>query len=108
VVQSTPRVVEGEVQGVVKLEIFALRDVAIVAVVELAADEGENGEAAAEAREPVAQGGFWDHIPHSHGHTAGPFLEVAAGVEYGIVEEGYAVGHWCMPNVDEVEDEAVD
>ena len=103
--QSTPRVVEGEVREVVTLEVFALRDVAIVAVVELAGDEDENGEAAAEAREPVAQDDFWDH---SHGHTAVPFLEVVAGVEYGIVEEGYAVGHWCMPNVDEVEDEAVD
>jgi hypothetical protein len=107
VVQSTPRVVEGEAREVVKVEIFALRDVAIVAVEELAADEGENGEAATEAREPVAQGGFWDHIPHIHGHT-GPFLEAVAGEEYEIGEEGYAVGHWCMPNVDEVEDEAVD
>ena len=107
-VQSTPCVVEGEAREVVKPEVFALRDVAIVAVVELAVDEDENGEAAAGAREPVAQGSFWDHIPHSHDHTAGPFLEVVAGEEYGIGEEGYTVGHWCMPNVDEVEDEAVD
>lgn len=107
-VQSTPRVVEGEVREVVTLEVFALRDVAIVAVVDLAGDEDENGEAAAEAREPVAQDDFWDHVPHSHGHTAVPFLEVVVGEEYEIVEEGYAVGHWCMPNVDEVEGEAVD
>jgi hypothetical protein len=101
-------VVEGEVLEVVKLEVFALRDVGTVAVVEIVVDEDENGEAEAEAPEPVALGNFGDHIPHSHGHTAGRLLEGVAGEEYGIGEEGYAVGHWCMPNVDEVEGEAVD
>lgn len=33
---------------------------------------------------------------------------MVAGEEYGIGEEGYAVGYWCMPNADEVVDEAVD
>jgi len=116
VAQSTPPVAEGEVRAVVEPEVFALRDAGIVAVVEIAADEDENGEAEAEAREPVARGNFEDHIPHfqvhipyNHGHAAGPFLEVAAGEEeYGMREEGYAVEHWCMPNVDGVEGEAAD
>jgi len=103
-VQSTPPVVEGWVREAVKLGVFGLQVVQVVAAVE----EDENSEAEAEAPEPVAQDNLGSFGGHTLGHTAGPFLEVAAGEEYGIEEEGYVVAHWSKPNVDEAEGETVD
>lgn len=102
--QSTPPVVEGEAREAAKLGVFGLQDVQVVAAVE----KDENGEAEAEVPEPVAQDNLGSFVGHILGRTAGPFLEVAAGEECEIGEEGYVVAHWSKPNVDEVEDEAVD